>query len=59
MDDLDIALAGAFAFGLLVCIVCVVVHEVRKGPRNRRTGLPAPRPDERSSIEQFKRIHSV
>jgi hypothetical protein len=39
-------------------IVCCLIGAVLGRPKpNRRTGLPAPRPDERSSIEQFKRIH--
>lgn len=49
-----------FFFGgvALICATCLIAIEVRKGPgkSNRRRGLPAPRPDERNSIEQFKRI---
>ena len=55
-------IVGAFLAVGIVCLVVLVVHEVRKGPpkrTNRRTSLPAPRPDERSSIEQFKRMHNV
>lgn len=46
----------------LALAVWLIEREVRKGPGripNRRTRLPAPRYDERSSIEQFKRMHSV
>lgn len=52
---------GAFGAMFFVCMAVWVAHEVRKGPKltNRRTGLPAPRADERSSIEQFKRMHNV
>lgn len=59
MDDLKVCLLGAFAAMFFTCLVVWIVAEVRKGPGNRRTGLPAPRSDERSSIEQFKRIHNV
>lgn len=57
--DLEICLAGAFAAIGATCLIGWITHEVRKGPGNQRTGLPAPRPDERSSIEQFKRMHNV
>lgn len=40
----------------ITSLIAVIVSEVRKGPGNRRVGLPTPRPDSRSSIEQFKRI---
>jgi hypothetical protein len=33
-----------------------VLATMRPRRRNKRKGLPAPRPDERNSIEQFKRI---
>ena len=43
MDDTDIAMAGAFGLGLIVCFVLVIAHEVRKRFRkNRRRGLPPP-----------------
>lgn len=42
--------AGISAFGLMVLIT------TRPRRKNKRAGLPAPRPDERNSIEQFKRI---
>ena len=33
MDDIEIALAGAFGAVLLVCaLVLVIAHEVKKGP---------------------------
>lgn len=50
---------GAFGAMFFTCLIALVVHEVRKGPGNRRTGLPQPSADERSSIEQFKRMHNV
>jgi len=52
-------IVGAFAAVGIACLIAWIVREVRKGPGNRRTGLPRPRPDERSSIEQFKRMHNV
>lgn len=60
-DDLDILGFWLFCMLALVCGTVIVIREVRKGPpkRNRRRALPMPRPDERSSIEQFKRIHNV
>lgn len=42
--------AGISAFGLMVLMT------MRPRRRNKRNGLPTPRPDERNSIEQFKRI---
>lgn len=56
MDDLKACILGAFVAIGIVCLIAIIAHEVRKGPGNRRTGLPAPRPDERSSLEQFRRI---
>jgi hypothetical protein len=56
-DDLDLA-------GLLVCLVLLAIWALFsfllacRRPRNKRTGLPAPKPDARSSIEQFRRIHT-
>jgi hypothetical protein len=41
---------------LIGFITVVVLVTVRPRRRNKRTGLPAPRPDERNSIEQFRRI---
>lgn len=56
-------IAGMFVAITIACGLVVlggtVTRALRKAPRNRRTGLPAPQPDERSSIEQFKRIHNV
>lgn len=49
-------IVGMFAAVGITCLIALIVHEVRKGPGNRRTGLPKPRPDERSSIDQFRRI---
>lgn len=56
---------GEFAFGVMLlllgalCIASLFWPAVRRAlrKRNRRTALPAPRYDARSSIEQFKRIH--
>jgi hypothetical protein len=42
---------------LVFACLCALVPACTRTKRNRRTGLPAPRPDERSSLEQFKRIH--
>lgn len=56
MDDLKACIIGAFATMFFTCMVVWIVAEVRKGPGNRRTGLPQPRSDERSSIDQFRRI---
>ncbi len=41
---------------LIAFLLLVVACTVRPKRRNKRIGLPAPRPDERNSIEQFKRI---
>jgi hypothetical protein len=45
------------SWGLAFGFACIFIGCVKHKKRNRRTGLPAPRPDERSSLEQFKRIH--
>jgi hypothetical protein len=47
-----LGLCGAF---LLLCVLSAASSRPK---RNRRVGLPAPKPDPRSSIEQFKRIHT-
>ena len=46
-----------FIFGTFGLICAVGIAWPRK--RNKRTGLPAPRRDNRSSIEQFKRMHNT
>jgi hypothetical protein len=43
---------GALGYSGICALLCV-----RRQKRNRRIGLPAPRPDSRNSIEQFRRIH--
>jgi len=48
--------ATALQSVLIGFMALVVLVTVRPRRRNKRTGLPAPRPDERNSIEQFKRI---
>lgn len=47
MDDIEIALAGAFGALLIVCgLVLVITHEVKKGPpRRRNMRVPPPSPD--------------
>lgn len=44
----------------LMCIgfsaLCALAM-VRPRKRNKRTGLPAPKPDDRDSIANFKRMH--
>jgi len=47
------------ALCIVFAILCAIVPAVTRPRRNKRTGLPAPRPDERSSIEQFRRIHTL
>lgn len=42
MDDLKACILGAFAAMFFTCMVVWIVAEVRKGPGNRRTGLPPP-----------------
>ncbi len=46
---------GALAFA--VFLIAFAAGADRKAKRNRRTGLPAPKPDPRGSIEQFRRMH--
>jgi hypothetical protein len=41
----------------VVALIALISMRPRRRPRNKRTGLPIPRPDDRSSIEQFKRMH--
>jgi hypothetical protein len=43
---------------LVFFALCVLSAAFSRPKHNRRTGLPAPKPDARSSIEQFKRIHT-
>ena len=57
--NVQAGILGAMAAVGIVSLVSWIVIEVRKGPRNKRVGLPQPRADERSSIEQFKRMHNV
>ena len=44
------------ALCFIVATLCAIVPAITRPRRNRRTNLPPPRPDERSSIEQFRRI---
>lgn len=53
MNDVLVWLS-VWAVGMLA----IVGYRWRPKRRNRRVGLPDPRPDPRSSIEQFKRIHT-
>jgi hypothetical protein len=52
-DDVVVYL---FVFGPMLLLALAGMRP-RRRPRNKRTSLPTPRPDERSSIEQFKRMH--
>lgn len=55
--NVQAGILGAMAAVGIFSLIAWIVIEVRKGPRNKRVSLPQPRPDERSSIEQFKRIN--
>lgn len=52
-------LSWSEAAGLLCTAFMVVIAlaSVKPRRRNRRVGLPAPRHDERNSIEQFRRMN--
>lgn len=55
-------LAVCIGIGVLVCILCAIAEGIERFDEWRQMRLlnvdVAPVPDERSSIEQFRRIHS-